>query len=299
VAAGRVGAIAALISTLFLLGAAQAAAKAPAQSSYLDAVQLAYALIKDATPNDLAPAEAAANVLSNTDEKPQEIIADLTARPPLYADARTRLVALMTALKQPATTADPELANQRLHEILSMSRYDALRRPPSPLDRFAQWVRDRINALLRFLLNTTPVGGVPLWVFYTIGAVVIAAAAFLVFRAARGRFSESMAALPSGPRPAADYFAEADRLASKGDRVGAIRALCAAVAATLAGERSWEGSSLTVREIFQRAPDFATLRPLLLPFEAAIYGGRDVDQATYERAARIAAQFRPQVQVAA
>src|SRR4029077_12087934 len=110
------------------------------------------------------------------------------------------------------------------HEILSMSRYDALRRPPSPLDRFAQRVRDRIHALLRFLLNTTPVGGVPVWVFYTIGAVVIAAGPFFVFRAARGRFSEAMAVLPSGPRPAADYFAEADRLPPQGgSRGGAPR----------------------------------------------------------------------------
>jgi hypothetical protein len=285
--------------TLFILGASQAVAGPPVRSSYLDAVQLAYDLIKDAAPNDLAPATAAANVLMSTDEKPHEIIADLVARPPLYADARTRLLALITALKQPATTADPELAKQRLHQVLSMSRYDALRRPPSPLDRFGQWLGDRISALLRFLLRSSPVGSVPLWVFYTIGGVVIAAAAFLVFRASRGRFSEAMAVLPSGPRPAADYFAEADRLAARGDRVGAIRALCAAVAATLAGERSWEGSSLTVREIFQRAPDFAGLRPLLMPFEAAIYGGRDVDQATYDRAAQVAARFRPQVQAAA
>jgi hypothetical protein len=287
------------VCALFIVAASPAIAGPPVRSSYLDAVELAYDLIKDAAPNDYAPATAAANVLSGTDEKPQEIIADLVARPPLYADARTRLVALMTALKQPATTADPELAKQRLHDVLSMSRYDALHRPPSLLDRFGQWVRDRINALFRFLLRASPIGSIPLWVFYTIGGVVIGAAAFLVFRASRGRFSEAMAVLPSGPRPPADYFAEADRLAAGGDRIGAIRALCAAVAATLAGERSWEGSSLTVREIFQRSPDFPSLRPLLLPFEAAIYGGRDIDQATYERAAQVAARFRPQVQVAA
>jgi hypothetical protein len=123
--------------------------------------------------------------------------------------------------------------------------------------------------------------------------------AFVVFRAARGRLSESLAAAPAGPRPPADFFAEADRLSARGDRVGAIRALCAGVAATLAGERSWEGSPLTVREIFQRAPDYKSLRSLLLPFEAAVYGGRDVDQATYDRAAQAAARFRSQVQEAA
>jgi hypothetical protein len=81
--------------------------------------------------------------------------------------------------------------------------------------------------------------------------------------------------------------------------VGAIRALCAAVAATLAGERSWEGSPLTVREIFQRAPNYDSLRPLLVPFEAAVYGGRDVDQPTYERAAQVASAFRRPVEAAA
>jgi hypothetical protein len=287
------------VCAFLILVPSQAVAATPGQSNYFDAVQLAYNLIKDAAPNDYAPATAAANILSSTDEKPHEIIADLLARPPLYDDARTRLVALIAALNNPATTADPGLAKQRLHDVLSMSRYDALRRPPSPLERFAQWVRDRIGALVRFLLTSSPIGIVPLCVFYTIGAVVIAAAAFFVFRASRGRFSEAMGVLPSGPRPAADYFAEADRLAARGDHVGAIRALCAAVAATLAGERSWEGSSLTVREIFQRAPDSASLRPLLMPFEAAIYGGRDVDQATYERAAQVAERFRPQAQVAA
>jgi len=121
----------------------------------------------------------------------------------------------------------------------------------------------------------------------------------LVARAARGRFSQGLGAPTDRPRPPADYFAEADRLAAAGDRVGAIRALCAAVAATLAGEGSWAGSPLTVREIFQRAPDYASLRPLLLPFEAAVYGGRDVDKATYERAATVAAAFRVPEQAAA
>jgi hypothetical protein len=54
-----------------------------------------------------------------------------------------------------------------------------------------------------------------------------------------------------------------------------------------------------VREIVQRAPDYARLRPLLLPFEAAVYGGREVDQATYERAAAVAAAFRVKELVAA
>jgi hypothetical protein len=71
------------------------------------------------------------------------------------------------------------------------------------------------------------------------------------------------------------------------------------VAATLTGERTWEGSPLTVREIFQHAPDPASLRPLLVPFEAAVYGGRDVDEATYQRAVQVAAPFRRPSELAA
>ena len=197
------------------------------------------------------------------------------------------------------TTSDPALAQQRLQEVLAMSRYDALRRPPSALDRFSQWVQDRISDLLQLLFGRRG-GAQPLaWWLYLIAITVVAAVVFVVFRAARGRFSQSISAAPQGPRPAADYFAEADRLAARGDRVGAIRALCAGVAATLEGERSWEGSPLTVREIFQRAPDFAGLRALLLPFEAAVYGGRGVDTATYETALRVAAPFRRPAEAAA
>ena len=42
-----------------------------------------------------------------------------------------------------------------------------------------------------------------------------------------------------------------------------------------------------------------SLRALLVPFEAAVYGGRDVDAATYATAARVAAAFRQPAQEAA
>ena len=268
--------------------------------TYIVAVQRAYDLIHYASPQDLAPAEAAVRVLEEgTGDSQPEIIADLMTRPPHYTDATKRLAVLLDALNQPATTNDPALAQQRLHDVLSMSRYDALHRPPSLLDRFGQWVSDRITAFLRLLFgNRSGAQPAVLWL-YAVGLAMLAGIAFLVARAARGRFSESVSLTDGAPRPAADYFAEADRLAAAGDRVSAIRALCAAVAATLAGEGSWGGSSLTVREIFQRAADFASLRPLLVPFEAAIYGGRDVDEATYKRAAQVAAGYRRPVEAAA
>ncbi|MEO8744308.1 MAG: hypothetical protein ABI334_07350 [Candidatus Dormiibacterota bacterium] len=272
-----------------------AAADPSPSPTYLQAAQDAYNLIHGADPLDTATAHKAAAALeAGTGRTQPEILSDLENAPPDYNDARARLTALIAALQQPATTADPPLAQQRLRDVLAMHRYDALHRQPSPLDRFLQWVGDRINDFLQLLSGGGAGPHVPGWFFYIVGGIALVTVAFFVFRAARGRFNESVSGgLPQGPHAPADYFAEADRLAAAGDRVGAIRALCAGVAATLAGERTWEGSPLTVREIFQRAPDPARLRPLLIPFEGAVYGGRDVDPPTYERAALVAAAFRP------
>lgn len=268
--------------------------------AYRQAVQQAYDLIKDASGSDPAPAQSAVKVLvAGTGRTQPEIIADLNLRPPAYEDARTRLAALLTALGAPASTADPALATQRLHDVMSMSRYDPLHRPPSLLDRIGQWINDRINDLIALLFGNRGGARAPDWVFYAIGLAGLAAVGVLVFRAARGRLDRSALAPPPGPRPAADYFADADRFSAREDYVRAIRSLCAGVAATLAGERTWEGSPLTVREIFMRAPDSVGLTVLLQPFEAAIYGGRDVDRATYERAAAVAAPYRRPVGVAA
>lgn len=264
-------------------------------------MQQAYDLVHSAPASDASRADQAIRVLTDgTGDTQREIIADLKARPPLYADATTRLSNLLAALGHPVTTVDPDTASQRLHDVLSSDRYSALHRPPSALDRLAQWIQDRISDLLRLLFGQRGGGQVAtsLWL-YLVGFAVIGVAIFFVISALRGRFSQAVSVSPEGPRPAADFFADADRLAASRDYVGAIRALCAGVAATLAGEGSWSGSALTVREIFRKAPDFASLRPLLLPFEAAVYGGRAVDQATYERAAQVAAAFRQPVEKAA
>ena len=278
-----------------------ASADPPPPPTYHDAVKEAYNLVRGASPGDTVAARQATTILeAGTGLTQPEILVDLSRKPPDFEDASARLVALLAALDQPATTADPALAMQRLHDVLSMHRYDDLRRPPSLLDRFVQWVRDRIDQLLRLLFGGTGGSHAPAWFFYVAGVAVLAAVAFVVFRSARGRFTEGVAATqPPGPRAPADYFAEADDLARKGDRVGAIRALCAGVAATLAGATTWEGSPLTVREIFQHSADPAGLRPLLLPFEAAIYGGREVDVSTYERALEVAAPFRQPRELAA
>ena len=293
----------ALIAIALALGTAAPVAAGPTDSSFKQAVSDALTIVEAAQPGDTTAAQHATQVLSaGTGESQPEVLQDLRAKPPDFKDAATRLRALLTAIDNPATTADPGLAQQRLHDVMSMSRYDALHRPPSLVDRILQWIRDRINDLIRGAARGIGPGGVvPAWLVYAIALVVLAAVVVVVFRAARGRMAGSLEAPGlSGPHAPADYFAEADRLAAEGDRVGAIRALCAGVAGTLAGERTWEGSPLTVREIFRRAPDPRSLDPLRLPFEAAVYGERDVDEATYERAAAVAARFRaPAVERAA
>jgi hypothetical protein len=276
------------------------AAADPPPPSYRQAVEETIAIVDTAQPGDAAAAQKALAALdAGTSGGQPEIEQDLRMRPPDFADAKVRLHALLDALSSPASTADPAQASQQLHQVLTMKRYDPLHQPPTLLDRLSQWIQDRINDLLKLLFGGAGhgVSQVPAEFFYILGAVLIGAAAFIIFRSTRGHLSaDAVARAPMGPRAPADFFADADRLARVGDRVGAIRALCAGVAATLAGEHSWTGSPLTVREIFQRAVDPARLRPLLLPFEAAIYGGRDVDPATYERAEVAAAPFRKPVE---
>jgi hypothetical protein len=277
-----------------------AVAAAPAPDPYRQAVQDAYDLVNVASPDDTTRRQAIAKLEAGTGTSQPEILDALRRQPADYGDAKARMKALLAALDQPADTSNPELAKQRLHEVLAQPRYDALHRPPSLVDRFLQGAGDLVRRALRLLFGGS--GGLlaPNWVFYTAGATVLVAVAIIVFRSVRRRFDEGVLThQPPGPRAPADYFAEADRLAAEGDRVGAIRALCAGVAATLSGEQTWVGSPLTVREIFQHASEPARLLPLLTPFEAAVYGGREVDAATYERAAQVAAPFRGPVGVAA
>jgi hypothetical protein len=272
------------------------AAAEPLPPSYRQAVVDALAIVGSAQPGDVAAAQKALAVLdAGTSGGQPEIEQDLRNRPPDFVDANARLHALLDALSLPASTADPAQAQQQLHQVLTMKRYDALHQPPTLLDRISQWIQDRINDLLRFLFGSAGQGGlaIPPVYFYILGAALVVAAAVIIFRSTRGHLSaDAVARATIGPRAPADFFADADRLARAGDRVAAIRALCAGVAATIAGEQSWTGSPLTVREIFQHAGEPARLRPLLLPFEAAVYGGRDVDPATYERAEVAAAPFR-------
>jgi hypothetical protein len=280
---------------------ADVSADPPSPPTYRQAVEDTIAIVGAAHAGDSVAAQKAVTVLeAGTAHSQPEIVADLRMNPPDFEDAGVRLRWLLDSLSSPATTADPAGADAHLKQVLAMHRYDALRQPPSLVDRLGQWIRDRINEFLRLLFGGNNGLPIPLIYFYVLGAIAVVVAAVVIFRSARGHLEEgALARAPMGPRAPADFFADADRLATAGDRVGAIRALCAGVAATLAGERTWEGSPLTVREIFQHASDPDRLRPLLLPFEAAVYGGRGVDARTYEKAELAAAPFRKTVAEAA
>lgn len=294
-------AIGMLAVALSFVSPAMARADTTDPAAFKQAIQDTLTLIAGVLPGDTAAAQRALAVLeAGTGQTQREVIADLQNSPPNFADATDRLQALLSALNHPADTTDPAQAQQRLRDVMAMHRYDALHQPQTWLDRLRQWFSDRIRDLLNIFTRESGSLPLPAWVYYVFGGLVVAIVAVVIFSSARGRLREGSAAMsPRGPRAPADYFAEADRLAAAGDRVGAIRALCAGVAATLAGERTWEGSPLTVREIFQHAPDPASLRPLLAPFEAAVYGGRDVDVAAYAQAVEVAAAFRQSKDLAA
>jgi len=89
-----------------------------------------------------------------------------------------------------------------------------------------------------------------------------------------------------------DFFAEADRMAAAGDFMGAIQALTGGVTVKISGERAWDRSPFTVRELFQRTEHPELLRPLLRSFEAASYGHRAPDRPMYTQAVEAAQRYR-------
>ncbi len=266
--------------------------------AYRQAVSEAYNVVRDATPANATTAAArAVSVLTNGGVDEPEVIDDLTLSPPDLPDARARLRAILDALDHPIESSDPSGDQRILHSVLAMHRYDALHAPPSPLDRFLNWL---INQALRLLAAIVSASALPTGVI-VIAITLIAAAAVvalvLLTRRRGGRPGTVISGLKDMRSPT-DFFAEADRLARAGAYAEAVRALCAAVAAVLGGERTWESSPLTVREIFGRADNPASLQPLLAPFEAAFYGHRSIDRQIYLRAARAADPYRSREQAA-
>ena len=260
---------------------------------YADSVDRALEILRAAPADDRSAARRASDVLeAGTGQSQPEILGDLRKDPPDVADARDRLSALSQGTRSPAFAPEPGKARRAVHDILAQPRYAALRQGPTLSDR----IRTALIRLVLWLLAQAAVavaGG--LWTaLAAVGVVVLAAAVVVVARSARW-FERPQARLShdaAGGARRRDRFLEADRLAAAGDYAGAIRELAGGVAMTLGDELAWEASPLTVRELFSRASSPASLRPLLLAFEAAVYGARPPDRETYQQAEAAAAPFR-------
>jgi hypothetical protein len=198
-------------------------------------------------------------------------------------------------LQQQVDTPDPARASQQLREVLSMPRYAGLGSGPSLWDRILSAI---LGAIARFL-SWLGVGGlhlsIPLWVWLAVASVAILFAILWPLRSGLnlGGRSARMRAGAAAAQPAIDFFADADRLAAAGDYLGAIRALAGAVAVRLSGQRAWDQSPYTVRELFSRSQHPDSLHPLLRSFEEASYADRAPDPAAYARAAEAAEPYRP------
>lgn len=271
---------------------AQQAAWAAAPSGYADSVDRALQTLRLGRGDDPQVARQAASELqAGTGGSQREILDELRASPPMVGEARARLTALSAAARSPAFTPEPRRATSALHDILSEPRYAALNGSPSLTDRLGYlalslvvWLLERGGGRAFSLVS---------WAVLGAGAIGLAAMLFFLVRGIRrGPRREARNAAAALEEAARDRFAEADRLAAAGELSGAVRSLAGAVAAALGDDRDWERSPLTVREIFARAPEPGALRPLLLVFEAAVYGARPPAPEDYQRAAAAAAPFR-------
>jgi hypothetical protein len=272
--------------TACLLAPSDVSAESAGQ--YANTIQRAESLVQLARGGDQQSLDEAIRLLDQTDVAQPEILSELRRTPPDLKDASDRLAALADALSARPDTPDPERARAHLNRILSMPRYAGLDAPPSIIDRFLGWVRDQLLRLLAELGMGSFVMSPSLFV----AAALITLLVVLIFLALRLRSSRrtTPGAVPAPNLP--DFFAEADRLASAGRYTEAVRLLARAVAGRLTGQRAWEESGLTVREIYAEANAFDRLAPLLLPFEETVYGHHPLDQAGYSRARTAALAFQ-------
>jgi hypothetical protein len=285
----------ALLATLFVAIAVSSPAAASEVDDYTNAIHRALTLVQFAERGDAPSLQQALQVLEEAPGPSQpEILRDLRGVPPNLSDAASRLQALDGALQARVDTPDPNRAAEQLKSVLSMSRYAGLSTGPSLGERIFTTILGAISKLLQWLGVGNLHLNIPLWVWLALAALVVLAIIVWPIRATLGRGGreETVRRPAPGVRPSADYFGEADRLAAGGDYLAAVRALAGGVAVKLSGERAWDQSPFTVRELFARSKDPETLRPLLRSFEEASYGRRLPDQQTYEQAAQAAHPYR-------
>jgi hypothetical protein len=270
-------------------------AAASSVDDYANAIHRALTLVQFAERGDAPSAQQALGAVESAPGPGQpEIIRDLSSKPPNLGDADQRLQALYTALQQRVDTPEPDRAAQQLHQVLSMARYAGLGAGQGLLERILTGVANIIGRFLNWLGVGKLHLNIPLWVWLGLAGLVILIIILWPIRSGldwRGR-QVRQARMAVTSRPSVDFFAEADRLAAARDYVGAIRALAGGVAVRLSGERAWDQSPYTVRELFQRAEHPETLRPLLRSFEETSYGQRVPDAALYLHAAEAAQPFR-------
>ena len=285
---------------LALLAALVSLHPASAGIGYLDAVRGAEAIVGASSTADRRAAAAADQMMrEGTGTSQPEILRSLESNPPDLASAGTRLRALRTALEAGPSPSNPGAARDSLARVLADPRYAGLSGGPSLGEIILRFLAPVLDPIMRWLARTlSGHGGQIARTVLAAGVVLLVTVVlWLVLRGVRGRRrgagEAAGGAAGMSQRARRDRFLEADRLAGGGDYEAALRALAGGVATTISGEGAWEASPLTVREIFRNAPEAASLRPLLVAFEAAVYGHRPVSRELYERAATAAAPYRP------
>jgi len=275
------------------------AAVTPASASpaddYTNAIHRALTLVQFAERGDTPSIGQALQVLATAPGPSQpEILRDLGTDPPNLADADQRLQALYTALQARVDTPDPERARQQLNSVLSMPRYVGLTSGPSIVERVVDAVGNALGRFFRWLGLGNLHLGIPLLVWLALAALFILGIIIWPIRGtlSRGGREAVPRAAPHTVRPSVDFFAEADRLAAAGDFLGAIQALTGGVTVRISGQRAWDRSPFTVRELIQRTEHPELLRPLLRSFEEASYGHRPPDRPMYAQAVEAARRYR-------
>lgn len=264
---------------------------------YTNAIHRALSLVQFAQNGDRPSLDQAIQTLEQLPSPGQpEILRDLRTEPPDFGDALQRLSSLYAALQQHVDTPDPAAAQRALHDVLSMPRYAGLGAGPSIPERVLSALLGAIGRLLSWLGLGNVHPQVPIWIWLGLAALAILAVILWPLRSGVtfGGRSARIRPVPLEQRPSIDFFADADRLAASGDYVAAIRALAGGVAIRLSGERAWDQSPYTVRELFSRSDHPDALRPLLRSFEEASYGHRPLDREAYARAVEAAEPYRRQ-----
>ena len=270
-------------------------ASASQADDYTNAIHRALTLVQFADRGDTPSIGQALQVLASAPGPNQpEILHDLGVEPPNLTDADQRLQALYTALQARVDTPDPDRAQQQLNNVLSVPRYVGLVSGPSIIDRIVSTVSTALGRFFRWLGLGNLHLGIPLGVWLALAALFILGIIIWPIRGTLGRGGREAVPrpAPSVVRPSVDFFAEADRLAAAGDFLAAIQALTGGVTVRIGGERAWDRSPFTVRELFQRTEHPEELRPLLRSFEEASYGHRAPDRPMYAQAVEAAQRYR-------